>query len=160
MSPEVLKLAVLLDNGVAHIEQVACIVCRWQGSAGNGVCGLRDVCDSSWIRTDTCVFGGRQRPGVLLSEAYCLPPLIAVSNMPAAVGCALACLLGLHKLTEMSQQVFNRSAAAHLVRQHAAMCNAALSQGLGYRHVGQLLRALCRICNLQPCTLCVLCTLA
>ena len=55
-------------------------------------------------------------------------PLTAVSNMPAAVGCALACLLGLHKLTEMSQQVFNLSAAAHL-RQHSAMCSAALSQG-------------------------------
>ena len=55
-------------------------------------------------------------------------PLMAVSSMPAAVGCALACLLGLHKLTEMSQQVFNLSAAAHL-RQHAAMCSAALSQG-------------------------------
>lgn len=95
----------LLDNGVAHIEQVACTVCRWQGSAGNCVCGLRDVCDSSWVRTDTRVFGGWQRPGVLLSEAHCLPPLIAVSKMPAAVDCALACLLGLHKLTETSQQV-------------------------------------------------------
>ncbi len=100
--------------------QIRCIVCRWQGSAGNGVCGLRDVCDGSWVRTDTRVFGGRQRPGVLLvSELYCLPPLIAVSNMAAAVGCALACLLGLHKLTEMSQQVFNLSAAVQLVRQHA-----------------------------------------
>jgi len=55
----------------------------------------------------------------LVSELYCLPPLIAVSNMAAAVGCALACLLGLHKLTEMSQQVFNLSAAVQLVRQHA-----------------------------------------
>ena len=153
---------------MAHIKQVACprsntnrcIVCRWQGSAGNGVCGLRDVCDSSWVRTDTRVFGGWQRPGMLLPEAYCLAPLIAVSKMPAAVGCASACLVGLHKLTQMYQQVFNLKAMAHLVRQQAAMCSAALSQGLGHRHVGHLHRALCRICNVQPCILSVLCTLA
>ncbi len=32
--------------------------------------------------------------------------------------------------------------------QHAAVCSAALSQGLGHRYVGQLHRALCRTCNL------------
>ncbi len=89
---------------------------------------------------------------MLLSEAYCLAPLTAVSKMPAAGLC-----LGMLGGAAQPHQQFNLKAVAHLVRQHAALCSVALSQGLGHRYVGHLHRALCRTCNLQPCILCVLC---